>query len=291
MSEPTPTSRRPPTWTVPALRAAKVRAGADPLVMVTAYDAPTAALAAAAGIDMVLVGDSVGTALLGYGSTVPVTLDDILHHLGAVRRGAPEAHVVADLPFGTYQASDEQAVTAAIALIKGGADAVKLEGGGAMADRVAVIASRGIPVVGHVGLTPQSATALGGYRVQGRDLESARQVIADALAVEAAGAYACVIEVVPSGVAAIVTERLGIPVIGIGAGPGTDGQVLVWTDLAGLTQGHTPRFVHRYAELGETLRQAFADFASEVRSGAYPRPEHEYPTPEALAALRDEPGS
>jgi 3-methyl-2-oxobutanoate hydroxymethyltransferase len=256
--------------------------------MVTAYDAPTAELAAAAGVDLILVGDSLGTAILGYGSTVPVTLDDIVHHLGAVRRGAPVAHIVADLPFGTYQASDEQAVRSAIRLMQAGADAVKIEGGRALVDRVSAIASRGIPVVGHVGLTPQSVGALGGYKVQGRDLESGRRLIDDAIAVEEAGAYAIVVEVVPSLIGKLITERVSVPVIGIGAGPDTDGQVLVWTDLAGLTQGHTARFVKAYADLAGTIRTAFASFAAEVRNGTYPQPEHTYPTPDALESLQDE---
>jgi 3-methyl-2-oxobutanoate hydroxymethyltransferase len=262
----------------------KVRDGASPLVMVTAYDAPTAKLAVDAGVDMLLVGDSLGTAILGYSSTMPVTIEDILHHLKAARRGAPEAHIVADLPFGTYETSDAQAIANAVRLLQeGGADAVKLEGGRRMAGRIRAIVDAGIPVVGHVGLTPQSAGALGGYKVQGRDLESARGVIEDAAAVEAAGAYGLVVEVVPSLVGKRITETVGIPVIGIGAGPDTDGQVLVWTDLAGLTEGHKPRFVHGYADLAGTIRAAFADFAAEVRSGAYPRPEHEYGTPKSLA--------
>lgn len=253
--------------------------------MVTAYDAPTAKLAIDAGVDMLLVGDSVGTAVLGYTSTVPVTIEDILHHLKAVRRGAPTAHVVADLPFGTYQASEEQAVSNAVRLLQeGGADAVKLEGGRRMSDRVRAIANAGIPVIGHVGLTPQSAGSLGGYKVQGRDPEGAHDMIEDALAVEAAGAYCLVIEVVPSLLGKVITGKLNIPVIGIGAGPDTDGQVLVWTDLAGLTEGHTPRFVHAYADVAGTLRTAFADFAEEVRSGGYPRPEHEYGVPPEIAA-------
>jgi 3-methyl-2-oxobutanoate hydroxymethyltransferase len=256
--------------------------------MVTAYDAPTAALAVEAGVDLILVGDSLGTAILGYSGTVPVTLDDIVHHLGAVRRGAPDAHIVADLPFGTYQASDEQAVTSAVRLVQAGADAVKIEGGRALADRVRAIALRGIPVVGHVGLTPQSVGALGGYKVQGRDLESGRRLIDDAIAVEEAGAYAIVVEVVPSLIGKLITERVSVPVIGIGAGPDTDGQVLVWTDLAGLTRGRTARFVKPYADLAGSLRTAFAAFASEVREGVYPQPEHEYPTPDELEALRDE---
>jgi 3-methyl-2-oxobutanoate hydroxymethyltransferase len=269
--------------TIPAIRAIKVRDGAAPLVMVTAYDAPTAQLAAAAGVDLILVGDSLGTAILGYDSTVPVTLDDMLHHLKAARRGAPDAHIIVDLPFGSFQESDAQAISSAVRLMQqGGADAVKLEGGRRMANRVRALTDAGIPVVGHVGLTPQTAGMLGGYKVQGRDLATARAVIDDAKAIAGAGAYCLVVEVVPSLIGQRITEQVDIPVIGIGAGPATDGQVLVWTDLAGLTAGHKPRFVHAYADLAGNLHEAFAQFASEVRSGAYPKPEHEYGTPKAL---------
>jgi 3-methyl-2-oxobutanoate hydroxymethyltransferase len=270
---------------VPALRAHKVRHGKLPLVALTAYDAPTATLAVRAGIDLLLVGDSVGTTLLGYDSTVPVTLAEIVHHLAAVRRGAPGAFVIADLPFGTYQASNAQAVETAVTLVKAGADAVKLEGGASFADRLAAIANRGIPVVAHIGLTPQTATALGGYIVQGRDLATAQRLLADADAVAAAGAIAIVLEVVPAGIGTRVTQRVDIPVIGIGAGGETDGQIMVWTDVAGLTQGHVPRFVQRYAAIGEAMTEAFARFAADVRSGAYPAPEHTYATPAALDDL------
>jgi len=277
-----------PKLTVPGIRATKRRDGAAPLVMVTAYDAPTARLAHEAGVDMILVGDSVGTALLGYDSTVPVTMEEILHHARAARRGAPEAHVVVDLPFMSYQVSDEQAIANAGRLMKeGGADAVKLEGGIGLASRIRAITAAGIPVVGHVGLTPQTAGALGGLKVQGRDEATARAMIADALAVEAAGAYAIVIEVVPAPLGALITEKIGIPTIGIGAGPDCDGQVLVWTDLAGLDSGFVPKFVRRYADLSGTIRAAFAAFAAEVRAGTYPAPEHTYPMkPGVAAALR-----
>jgi 3-methyl-2-oxobutanoate hydroxymethyltransferase len=259
--------------------------------MVTAYDAPTARLANEAGVDMLLVGDSLGTALLGYASTVPVTVEDILHHAKAVRRGAPGAHIVADMPFMSYQVSDAQAVENAGRLLKeGGADAVKLEGGVALASRVAAITAAGSPVVGHVGLTPQTAGALGGLKVQGRDEATARALLDDAHAVEAAGAYAIVVEVVPAPLGTLITERLRIPTIGIGAGADCDGQVLVWTDLAGLDVGFVPRFVRKYADLNGTLRDAFAAFAADVRSGSYPAMEHTYPMkPEIEAALRDTP--
>ena len=276
--------------TIPSIRNHKVRDGSAPLVMLTAYDAPTARLAHEAGVDMLLVGDSVGTALLGYDSTVPVTLDDIIHHARAVRRGAPTAHVVADLPFMTYQASEAQAITNAGRLLQeAGADAVKLEGGRAMAARIRALTEAGIPVVGHIGLTPQTAGALGGMRVQGRDLDGALDLLADARAVTEAGAYALVVEVVPAALGGIITAEIGIPTIGIGAGPDCDGQVLVWTDLAGLTakppaEAISPRFARQYLPLNDLLEEAFASFARDVREGAYPRPEHTYSMKEEIAA-------
>ncbi len=274
---------------IPMIRNHKIHAGAEPLVMLTAYDAPTARLAAEAGIDMLLVGDSVGTAVLGYDSTVPVTLDDIIHHARAVRRGAPKAHIVADLPFMTYQVSDEQAVANAGRLLQeAGANAVKLEAGQALASRVRAIARAGIPVVGHVGLTPQTADALGGMRLQGKDVAGALGVLADARAIADAGAYAIVIEVVPAELGRIITEELAIPTIGIGAGPDCDGQVLVWTDLAGLTakaadEAFHPRFVQQYLQMNELLAEAFSDFARDVRSRSYPRPEQTYSMKPAIA--------
>lgn len=275
--------------TIPELRRYKAGGGRPPLAMVTAYDAPTARFAVEAGIDILLVGDSVGTTLLGYDSTVPVTIEDILHHAKAVRRGAPRAHIVADLPFMSYQVSDEQAVANAGRLLKeGGADAVKLEGGIALASRVSAIARAGIPVAGHIGLTPQTAGLLGGFKVQGQEFVSARALIDDAIAVERAGAYLLVVEVVPSAVAKIVTGRVSIPVIGIGAGPDCDGQVLVSHDLLGIEDRHAARFVKRYASLADESRAAFAAFARNVREGAYPQPEHGYKMKSSvLAELRD----
>jgi 3-methyl-2-oxobutanoate hydroxymethyltransferase len=245
--------------------------GSTPLVMLALYDAAMARLAEAAGVDMILVGDSVGTTMLGLDSTAPVTLDQIVHHATAVRRGAPGTHIVADLPFMTYQVSNEQAVTSAGRLIKEtGADAVKLEGGVMMADRIAAIRRAGIPVVGHIGLLPQTANAGGGYRIQGRDIDSAKQLIADAKAVEDAGAYAIVIELVPQELATTITEMVSIPTIGIGAGIGCDGQVLVASDLLGIDESFQPRFLKKYANLGETIRTAFGEFATDVRNRAYP---------------------
>ncbi len=267
----------------------RARKGGLKLVMVTAYDYPTARRAAAAGIDLLLVGDSLGMAVLGYDSTVPVTMDDIIHHTRAVVRGAPGTHIVADLPFMSYQVNDAQAVENAGRLIKeGGADAVKLEGGRTMAGRVRAIVAAGIPVMGHVGLTPQSAGSLGGFRVQGRDLASARAILADAEAVAAAGAYALVVEAVPSELGELVTARVRIPTLGIGAGPGCDGQVLVVSDLLGLEDRIAPKFAKRYAELGEATRAAFAAFADDVRGGAFPDAAHSYAMKsEVAAALRE----
>lgn len=261
--------------------------GSQPLVMLALYDAVMARLAEAAGIDMILVGDSVGTVMLGLDSTAPVTLEQIIHHATGVRRGAPKTHIVADLPFMTYQVSDEQAVASAGRLLKeAGVDAVKLEGGEAMASRIDAITRAGIPAMAHIGLLPQTASAHGGYRVQGRDIASARQMLEDARAVEAAGAYAVVLELVPYELAAKVTETVGIPTIGIGAGSACDGQVLVSSDLLGMDPSFHPRFLKKYANLAETIQGAFTDYASDVRGGVYPGPEHVTKLPaETLAAL------
>jgi len=278
---------RPAKLGVPDIRARKSGTGPK-LVMVTAYDFPTARLAEAAGIDLLLVGDSLGMVVLGYASTVPVTLDEMLHHARAVTRGAPATHVVADLPFMTYEVSDAQAIASAGRLLKeGGVDAVKLEGGAAMADRVRAVARAGIPVMGHVGLTPQSAGNLGGFRVQGRDLASARAVLRDAEAVAAAGAYALVVEAVPAELAALITARVGVPTLGIGAGAACDGQILVAHDVLGLEDRLAPRFAKRYADLGTATQEAFAAYAAEVRAGAFPDAAHSYALkPDVAAALR-----
>jgi 3-methyl-2-oxobutanoate hydroxymethyltransferase len=264
--------------------------GGERLVMLALYDAVMARLAEAAGIDLILVGDSVGTVMYGLDTTAPVTLDQIISHAIAVRRGAPKTHIVADLPFMTYQVSDEQAVTSAGRLVKEAAvDAVKLEGGVAMASRIEAITRVGIPVMGHIGLLPQTAGVQGGYRVQGRDLVSARRMLDDAKAVEAAGAYALVMELVPQELAERVTNLVSIPTIGIGAGVGCDGQVLVSSDLLGMDPGFNPRFLKKYANLAEIITGAFADYASDVRSGVYPGPDHVTHLPEeTLAALESE---
>jgi 3-methyl-2-oxobutanoate hydroxymethyltransferase len=249
----------------------------DRIAMVTAYDAPAALLADEAGVELILVGDSAAMVMLGHDSTVPVTLDEMIFLTRAVTRAARRPLVVADLPFGSYEISDEQAVASAIRLVKeGGADAVKLEGGGRMVSRVRAIAESNIGVMAHAGLTPQSATKLGGFRAQGRTAEAALKLHADALALEDAGAFALVLEAVPAPVAARITESLVIPTIGIGAGAGCDGQVLVWHDLLGMYRSQAPRFVKRYARLADEIGTALADYVAEVRSGAFPADQHTY---------------
>jgi 3-methyl-2-oxobutanoate hydroxymethyltransferase len=247
------------------------------IAMVTAYDAAGARLAEAAGMDIVLVGDSAAMVVLGHESTVPVTMDEMLFMTRSVARAARHTLVVGDMPFGSYQVSDEDAVRNAIRFVKeGGADTVKLEGAGRMLPRVRAIVESGIPVMGHIGLTPQSVTALGGYKAQGRTAAKATRLVADALALQEAGCYSLVLEAVPTPVAARITESLTIPTIGIGAGPHCDGQVLVYHDLLGLTEGHTARFVKRYADLATVIREALASFVADVRSGAYPEERHTY---------------
>jgi 3-methyl-2-oxobutanoate hydroxymethyltransferase len=244
--------------------------------MVTAYDHPSARLASEAGVDLILVGDSAGNNVLGYPTTVPMTMDESVMLTAAVGRARPRALVIGDMPFGSFQASDAQAVRNAVRLVKAGADGVKLEGAGTMSSRVRAIVDAGIPVVGHIGLTPQSATSLGGMKAQGRTAASARKLLDAARELESAGCFAIVLESVPARVGAHVTEALSIPTIGIGAGPGCDGQVLVWHDLLGITEGAAPRFVKRYADVAGEIRRGLEAFAAEVRSGAYPSEEHEY---------------
>jgi 3-methyl-2-oxobutanoate hydroxymethyltransferase len=253
----------------------------EKLVMVTAYDHPGARLADAAGVDLILVGDSAADNVLGYDSTVPVTVDELLVLVRAVTRGVERAFVVADMPFGSFQVSDEAAVANAVRFVKeAGADAVKIEGAGPSLSRVQALVGAGIPVMGHVGLTPQSATMLGGYKAQGRTAAKAQRLHTDARALEAAGCFAVVLEAVPAAVAARVTEALTVPTIGIGAGAACDGQVLVWHDLLGLTDRKPARFVKRYAELGTEIKRALAAYAADVRSGAFPAAEHTYAMPE-----------
>jgi 3-methyl-2-oxobutanoate hydroxymethyltransferase len=255
---------------------AAMKAAGTKIVMVTAYDHPSARLASDAGIDLILVGDSAGNNVLGYTSTVPVTMDEAVMLTAAVARARPRAIVIGDMPFGSFQASDADAVRNAARLIKAGAQAVKLEGAGAMVSRVVALVGGGIPVMGHLGLTPQSATMLGGMKAQGRTASAATRLMADARELEAAGAFALVLEAVPERIAAHLTGALTIPTIGIGAGGGTDGQVLVWHDLLGITEGVAPRFVKRYADLAGETRRGLEAFAADVRSGAYPADEHAY---------------
>jgi 3-methyl-2-oxobutanoate hydroxymethyltransferase len=262
------------------------------IAMVTAYDAAGARLAEAAGMDIVLVGDSAAMVVLGHSSTVPVTMDEMLFMTRSVSRAVRRPLVVGDMPFGSYQVSDEDAVRNAIRFVKeGGADTVKLEGAGRMLPRVRAIVDSGIPVMGHIGLTPQSVTALGGYKAQGRTAAKARRLVEDALALQEAGCYSIVLEAVPTPVAARITKSLAIPTIGIGAGAQCDGQVLVYHDVLGLTEGHTARFVKRYADLATVIREALAAFVADVRSGAYPEERHTYGMPdEELAAFEAEAG-
>ena len=242
--------------------------------MLTAYDYPTAKLAAEAGVDVLLVGDSLGMVLLGYDSTVPVSLEEMLYHTKAARRGAPEVHLVADLPF-LADATPERALAAAERLIKeGGADSVKLEG--AKLAAVQALVSAGVPVLGHLGLTPQTASSLGGYKVQGKTPAAAKKLLEDALALEAAGVWGVVLEMVPVPLARLVSEQLSVPTIGIGAGAATDGQVLVFHDLIGVFDRFQPKFVRRYLEGGALIRDAIAAYAADVRSGAFPADEHGY---------------
>jgi 3-methyl-2-oxobutanoate hydroxymethyltransferase len=256
---------------------ARRRADGRRIAMITAYDAPSARLADLAGVDVILVGDSAGTTVLGGTSTVPVTLDEMLVFTRAVVRGTKRALVVADMPFGTFQVSDAGAVEAAIRLFKdGGADAVKLEGAGATLPRIRAIVDAGIPVMGHLGLTPQSATMLGGYRAQGRTAATARRLVTDAVALQRAGCFAIVLEAIPPVVADRATAAVSVPTIGIGAGAGCTGQVLVWHDLLGLTDGHTPRFVRTYANLSAEIVRAIEAYVADVHSGAFPEARHTY---------------
>jgi 3-methyl-2-oxobutanoate hydroxymethyltransferase len=253
----------------------------EKLVMVTAYDYPSARLADAAGVDLILVGDSAADNVLGYDSTVPVTVDELLVLVRAVARGAERALVIADLPFGSFQISDETALGNGVRFVKeAGADAVKLEGAGPSLSRVQALVGAGIPVMGHLGLTPQSATMLGGFKAQARTAAKAQRLHTDARAIEAAGCFSVVLEAVPAQVAARISEALTVPTIGIGAGPQCDGQVLVWHDLLGLSDRKTARFVKRYADVGTEIRHALESFAADVRSGAFPQAEHTYSIPD-----------
>jgi 3-methyl-2-oxobutanoate hydroxymethyltransferase len=262
----------------------------DPIVMVTAYDYPSARAAEAAGVDLVLVGDSAATTVLGYAATTPVDLEDMLVLARAVRRGLTTPLLIGDLPFGSYEVSDEQAITTAVRMVKeAGCEAVKLEGGGeASVSRARAIVGAGIPVMGHVGLTPQTSTALGGWKAQGRTATAAARIAAEAQALQEAGCFALVFEAIPSAVSDELMPLIEIPVIGIGAGPATDGQVLVFHDLLGIRDGLGPRFVKRYANLQQEMNDGITAFAEDVRSRRYPGPEHTYSIdPSELADLHE----
>ncbi|SIS09259.1 3-methyl-2-oxobutanoate hydroxymethyltransferase [Williamsia sterculiae] len=255
---------------------AQMKAEGDRWSMLTAYDFSTARVFDEAGIPVLLVGDSAANVVYGYDTTVPVSVDELLPLVRGVVRGAPHALVVADLPFGSYEAGAQQALESAIRFFKeGGAHAVKLEGGERVADQIAALTAAGIPVMAHIGFTPQSVNGLGGFRVQGRG-DAADQLVADAIAVQEAGAFAVVMEMVPADLAGQITRKLTIPTVGIGAGNETDAQVLVWQDMAGLTSGKTARFVKRFADVGTELRTAARTYADEVRTGRFPAPEHSY---------------
>jgi len=276
---PAPATPAPGKLPLPELMEMKRRG--EKIVMLTAYDAPAALLADQAGVELILVGDSAAQVMLGHESTIPVTLDEMIFITRAVTRAARRPLVIGDMPFGSYEVSDEQAVGNAIRLVKeGGADLVKLEGAGRMVSRVRAIAESNIGVMAHIGLTPQSATKLGGFRAQGRTAYAALKLHEDALALEGAGAFALVLEAVPSPVATRISESLEIPTIGIGAGAGCDGQVLVWHDLLGMYHGHTPRFVKRYAEIADEIGAALGEYVAEVRSGAFPDEQHTYTIPD-----------
>lgn len=276
----------PVPMTLPRL-AEKKRLG-EPIVMVTAYDYPSAQVAQEAGVDVVLVGDSGAMTVLGYPSTIPVSIDEMLMLAAAARRGLQTPFLIGDLPFGSYEASDEQAIATAQRFVKeAGCDAVKLERGGTSVQRARAIVAAGIPVMGHVGLTPQTATALGGYRAQGRTADQAITVARDAIALEEAGCFSIVLEAIPAAVAEEIMSRVQIPVIGIGAGPATDGQVLVFHDLLGIYDGHVARFAKRFADVRAHMVAGVAEYASDVRSLAFPAAEHCYSIDdEQLAAFR-----
>ncbi len=258
------------SMTAPKVRASKVRDGSEPLVMVTAYDAPGGRMADAAGVDLILVGDSLAMVVLGYEDTLQVTIDDMVHHTAAVARAKPSALVVGDLPWMSYHVSAEDTVRNAAALVRAGAQAVKLEGGRKRLAMIEAIVDAEIPVMGHLGLTPQSVHAMGGFKVQGREAQAALQLVADAKALAHAGCFAIVLEGVPDQVARLVTDSVDVPTIGIGAGPWCDGQVLVFHDLLGIEDRLAPKFVRRYASLGDEAVEALSAYADDVRTGRFP---------------------
>jgi 3-methyl-2-oxobutanoate hydroxymethyltransferase len=276
-----PAPNPPAPGKLPLPELAELKRRGEKITMVTAYDAPSGRLADAAGVDLILVGDSAAMVVLGHDSTVPASMDEMVMLTRAVTRGAHRPLVIADMPFGSFQVSDEDALTNAIRFLKeAGADGVKLEGGGRSISRVRALVGAGIPVMGHIGLTPQSATMLGGFKAQGRSAEKAQQLLTDARELEAAGCFSLVLEAVPAPVAKRITETLSIPTIGIGAGADCDGQVLVWHDLLGLYAGHAPRFVKQYANLAPEITSALERFVADVRNGAFPEEKHTYAMPE-----------
>ena len=267
--------------TIHTLRQMKERG--EKIAVLTTYDATFARLFDESGADMLLVGDSLGMVVLGYDSTLPVTLDEILHHVRAVRRGTKSALLVADMPYGSFHVSIDESIHNAIRLIKeGGAEAVKIEGGERRLELISRLVEAEIPVMGHVGLTPQSINALGGFHVQGKTTDAAKQLERDAKAVEAAGAFSVVLESVPRELAARITEKLRIPTIGIGAGPDCDGQILVFHDLVGLTIGHTPKFARQYANLSGEISRAVESYCSDVRAGSFPSDAESFHAPAVL---------
>jgi 3-methyl-2-oxobutanoate hydroxymethyltransferase len=272
--------KTPEKITAPQIRSRKHGAR---IVAVTAYDYPSARLVDESGADFILVGDSLAQTVLGYDTTLPVTLDEMVAATRAVRRGAKRALIVGDMPFGSYHDSPERAVSSAIRFVKdGGAEAVKVEGGAKRTGVIRAILDAEIPVMGHIGLTPQSVLRMGGYRVQGKSMEAARELIDDALAVERAGAFAIVLEGIPAEISRIITDRLSIPTIGIGAGPACDGQILVFNDLVGLTFGHEPKFVRQYANLKNVVSDALRRYADDVTAGRYPSADESYHLPEGV---------
>jgi 3-methyl-2-oxobutanoate hydroxymethyltransferase len=266
-------------------RLAEMKANGEPIVMITAYDYPSAEIAEDAGVDIVLVGDTAAMVVLGHDATTPVGMDEMVVLTSAVRRGLKTPMLIGDMPFGSYETSNEDAVRNAQRFVKEcGVDAIKLERGGASVDRARAIVRSGIPVMGHVGLTPQTAIALGGFKAQGKTAEQAKQLVEEALALQAIGCFAIVFEAVPAGVTEAMMQRMDIPVIGIGAGAATDGQVLVWHDLLGIYGGHKPKFVKRFAELRSEMLAGVSAYAEEVRARAFPSEEYSYSIePEELA--------
>lgn len=279
-----PSERVP--MTIP--RVAEMKKAGEPIVMVTAYDFPSAQVAEESGVDLVLVGDTAAMVVLGHDSTPPVSMDEMLMLAAAVRRGLETPLLIGDLPFGSYEGSNEHAIENAQRFVKeAGCAAVKLERGGVSVERARAIINSGIPVMGHVGLTPQTASALGGFKAQGRTAEAAAKLAEEALALESIGCFAVVFEAIPAGVTEALMERLEVPVIGIGAGPATDGQVLVFHDLLGIYAGHTPRFVRRYAEVRELMIKGVTAYTEDVRNRRFPDDEHSYSiAPEELAEFK-----